>query len=254
MNDTPFPPQDPNQPKPGQLGQPSPGQAPKPPKPPTQPWATGDMKTRWPWVVGGCFAAAILFLGIAANQHENTPTASETALASRTSAAAATLSAQQAEAKRLEQEEIKRQHEEERVRRAAEAEAERQRQAEVLAAKMDRGTYEQIGDRDFALLAKAPDAHRGRKLVIYGVVTQFDSATGKTTFRVETGANPGDYYDYDVNSMVGVLSTTAANVVEDDMVTLYVEVVGSYSYDTQIGGNTTVPKFFANIVDVTGSK
>lgn len=38
------------------------------------------------------------------------------------------------------------------------------------------------------------------------------------------------------------------------MVTLYVEVVGSISYDTQIGGNTTVPKFFANIVDVTGSK
>ncbi|WP_128970276.1 hypothetical protein [Rhodococcus opacus] len=148
------------------------------------------------WVVGGSFAAAILFLGIAANQHENTPTASETALASRTSAAAATLSAQQAEAKRLEQEEIKRQHEEERLRRAAEAEAERQRQAEVLAAKMDRGTYEQIGDRDFALLAKDPDAHKGRKLVIYGVVTQFDSATGKTTFRAETGANPGDYYDY----------------------------------------------------------
>ncbi|MBC2644747.1 MULTISPECIES: hypothetical protein [unclassified Rhodococcus (in: high G+C Gram-positive bacteria)] len=119
MNATPFPPQDPNQPKPGQLGQPSPGQAPTPPKPPKQPWATGDTKKRWPWVVGGSFAAAILFLGIAANQHENTPTASETALASRTSAAAATLSAQQAEAKRLEQEEIKRQHEEERVRCAA---------------------------------------------------------------------------------------------------------------------------------------
>ena len=36
-------------------------------------------------------------------------------------------------------------------------------------------------------------------------------------------------------------------VVEDDQVTLYAEVVGSTSYDTQIGGNTTVLNLNAGV-------
>lgn len=171
--------------------------------------------------------------------------AASSAAASSSAAAAATSSrvAAAVEASKL------RAAEEERKRIAAE-EANR-----INAAKMDRGTYEQISDRDFAMLVKNPDTAKGRKLVIYGYVSQFDSATGTNTFRAETGANPQDrYYNYDQNTIVTGLTPTFADVVEDDMVTMYVEVLGSYSYDTQMGGNTTVPKFFANIIDVTGSK
>ena len=44
-----------------------------------------------------------------------------------------------------------------------------------------------------------------------------------------------------------------ANVVKDDLVTIYVEVAGAYRYDTTLGGSMTVPRFTANIVDVTGT-
>jgi len=43
-------------------------------------------------------------------------------------------------------------------------------------------------------------------------------------------------------------SNILTNVVEGDLVTMYVEVIGAYSYDTQIGSNTTVPQFQVNII------
>ena len=49
---------------------------------------------------------------------------------------------------------------------------------------------------------KNPDAARGRKLVVYGYVTQFDAATGIAGFRANTAAAPSSaWYDYDVNSI-----------------------------------------------------
>ena len=43
-------------------------------------------------------------------------------------------------------------------------------------------------------------------------------------------------------------SNILTNVVKGDLVTMHVEVIGAYSYDTQIGGNTTVPQFQVNII------
>ena len=125
-------------------------------------------------------------------------------------------------------------------------------------ARMDPATYEVISPREYALLVKNPDAAKGRKIIIYGYVTQFDAATGTYGFRANTAATPGtDWYDYDVNTVVSApagQSNILTNVVEDDFVTMHVEVVGSYSYDTQIGGNTTVPQFQVNIINVTAHK
>ena len=55
-------------------------------------------------------------------------------------------------------------------------------------------------------------------------------------------------YEYDSNTMVSVAdSDLLGSVIEDDQVTLYAEVVGSTSYDTQIGGNTTVLNLNAGV-------
>jgi hypothetical protein len=43
----------------------------------------------------------------------------------------------------------------------------------------------------------------------------------------------------------------ATNFVEKDIVTMFVEVQGAYTYDTQIGGSTTVPALTANIIEAT---
>ncbi|MFC8935318.1 DUF2510 domain-containing protein [Rhodococcus sp. NPDC057135] len=140
------------------------------------------------------------------------------------------------------------------ARAASEAAAEAKRQAE--AAKLDPNTYESMSDRDFALFAKNPDAYKGRKLTLYGVVFQADAATGSRMFLARTAGSPQDAsYDYDQNTVVTAVDPTLiADVVEDDFVTLHVEVLGSQSYDTQRGGSTTAPKVQVNIITVTGSK
>ncbi|MGW6695335.1 DUF2510 domain-containing protein [Rhodococcus sp. NPDC054953] len=136
---------------------------------------------------------------------------------------------------------------------AAAAEAAR-RQAEE-AAKKDPASYEQLTDRDFALIAKDPAAAVGRKVVVYGRVTQFDSATGTTQFLARTAPSvPDRVYDYDQNTfVVGDTAALIRDVVEDDLVTMHAEVLGSFTYDTQAGGSTTVPKLQVNLIEVTGS-
>ena len=122
-------------------------------------------------------------------------------------------------------------------------------------ARLDPATYEEVTPREFALIAKDPDANRLRKLVLYGVVTQFDPATGTKGFRANTDAVPHPKsYDFDQNTILAASDPSILdNVVEKDFVTLWVSGAESYTYDTQMGGSTTVPKFTVNIIKVTGS-
>jgi hypothetical protein len=117
--------------------------------------------------------------------------------------------------------------------------------------RLDRSTYASIGARDFALMAKDPDAWNGRRLIVYGVVTQFDTNTGPAAFRADTAATPNkNRYEYQQNTYIEARDPQiVADIVEDDWVTMYVEVAGSYAYPTQIGGATTAPMMFVNIIE-----
>ena len=207
----------------------SPGRsAPPPPKRAT------NADRVWPWALGGIVAGVLVVVSVVVvatvNDDDESP-----GLVTTTSRAV--LSPAQGE----------------RSRQAMDAE--RARIDAINAAKFDRSTYEVISDRDLALLARSPDAAKGRKLVIHGVVTQFDSGTGATQFRASVaGARQDAWYDYDINVVIaGASPPVVANVVKDDLVTIYVEVAGAYRYDTTLGGSMTVPRFTANIVDVTGT-
>ncbi|WP_094289618.1 hypothetical protein [Mycobacterium lehmannii] len=119
--------------------------------------------------------------------------------------------------------------------------------------RLDRSTYATVTQREFALMAKDPDAWAGRKIVVYGVITQFDSATGATSFRADTGPAPMmDVYDYDQNTVITAYDADmVTDFVEKDRVTMFVEVQGAMTYETQIGGSTTVPSLMANIIEST---
>jgi len=81
--------------------------------------------------------------------------------------------------------------------------------------------------------------------------TNAEYATSEFRFVYESLVTPVTWYDYDVNTLVMApagQSNILTNVVEGDLVTMYVEVIGAYSYDAQIGGNTTVPQFQVNII------
>ena len=128
--------------------------------------------------------------------------------------------------------------------------------AAAAAAEADPATYAAIDERTWLLVAKDPNGHAGEKYVIYGSVTQFDSATGDSAFLARTGATRAKaWYDYDVNTaVVGTSAAQLANVVEGDLVKMYVVVDSAFSYDTQIGGNTTVPKVAVKTIEVYGHK
>ncbi|GAB2646046.1 hypothetical protein GCM10027169_12710 [Gordonia jinhuaensis] len=123
--------------------------------------------------------------------------------------------------------------------------------AEATAREQDKTQFKDIGDRDWQLIAKNPDAHLGEKVVIYGKVTQADSVTGDKYIRVSTGAEPADYYTVNTIAKEGV-NGVFANVVEGDLVTMWARVWGSKTYDTTLGGSTTAPEVKVNVIEVTG--
>lgn len=111
-------------------------------------------------------------------------------------------------------------------------------------------TYRKVSSRQWKLIAKNPDAHIGETIVVYGTVSQFDSATGDDGFRANVDAERhAESYEYETNTVLVGDSDRLAAVVEDDLFSARVTVLGSYSYDTQIGGNTTVPQL--NIDGIT---
>ncbi|MFY1689078.1 hypothetical protein [Plantactinospora sp. WMMB782] len=103
-------------------------------------------------------------------------------------------------------------------------------------------TYKPLTERQWKLVVKDPDKYIGKTYIVYGVVTQFDAATGTDTFRADVGHKNMQYdFEYDTNTLLTASAAKLENVVEDDEFRATVRVVGSHSYDTQIGGNTTVP-------------
>lgn len=113
----------------------------------------------------------------------------------------------------------------------------------------DLSTYEELDERSLAQIVKAPDDHIGRQVIVYGAITQLDAATGKCFVRISIAHAPQDaWYDYEHNS-VGFAGDGESDCpvldpfVADDEVKLWITIGGSISYDTQIGGSTTVPAY-----------
>lgn len=127
-------------------------------------------------------------------------------------------------------------------------------EAAAAAAEADPASFQEIDERAWALVAKDPASHVGEKYVVFGAVTQFDSATGPSSFRANTGAIQQDrWYDYEVNTIVNADSAAAvAEVVEDDLLKMYVKVEGAMTYSTTIGGSTTAPKVALKNYEIIG--
>lgn len=126
--------------------------------------------------------------------------------------------------------------------KAAAEKAKREAQARIANA-------QEKSARDLSLVAKNPDSYKGQTMVVYANITQFDAATGKCIFRANIAhTNMAESYEYEHNSIFtggdGDTNCPAlADFVADDEVRITATSMGSFSYDTQIGGNTTVPMF-----------
>jgi len=115
--------------------------------------------------------------------------------------------------------------------------------------------YKKLTTREWAKLVKSPDDHVGESIQLYGYVTQFDAATGADGFRADTDARRrSEYYDYSENTVLqqSTGADVLADIVEGDLFSAKVLVIGAYNYDTQTGGSTTVPSFSIVSISVIG--
>lgn len=97
---------------------------------------------------------------------------------------------------------------------------------------------------------KAPDDYIGRGYKLWACITQFDAATGPDMFRADASYQNEEYWALDgENTFFSGEQAQLSDFVTDDVVAMNVISLGSYSYDTQVGGNTTVPMF--EVVKIT---
>ena len=193
-------------------------QQPWPPLPP----GPARKRQKWPWIVG-ILVALILILIIAAAGSRGTDSSSRTAATTTASpSAAARPNAQQ-----------------------------------PATPTPPTAAPRAVSARDWAKIAKEPDAHVGEAIVVYGEVTQFDSVTGPNTFRanVDGVKHPVSYgfADYPTNTILTNESADLGDIVQDDLFKAEVVLAGSLSYETSLGGSTTVPKLTVTKISVIGS-
>lgn len=104
--------------------------------------------------------------------------------------------------------------------------------------------YQELSNREWAQLVKAPDNYAGDRVVVWGCITQFDAATGPDQFRAESANRRLQYWFSDgENAYFAGTSSQLAEFVADDVVRMDVTVIGAYTYETTQGGFITVPSF-----------
>lgn len=125
---------------------------------------------------------------------------------------------------------------------------------EWLETATDQSTYSEVSQRDLALVTKDPDSHAGERYVVFGHISQFDAATGTDAFRAYIApVQHSRSYDFDEHILAQAgESGLFDDLVQGDIVRMHVQVLGAFTYDTQIGGSTTVPMMRVNVVEAVG--
>ena len=118
------------------------------------------------------------------------------------------------------------------------------------------GNYQLVTKREWASVVRSPDDHQFETITAFGCISQFDSDTGADTFRAQASYRKQNYwYLYGDNSLFTALDETlVADFYEDDVFKAEVTIFGSFSYDTTLGGQLTVPWFeIDSIIRLKGS-
>lgn len=115
-------------------------------------------------------------------------------------------------------------------------------------------SYAKLSNRAWAKLVKSPDRYVDKHYQLWACIFQFDAATGDDAFLAYASNKKREYWFSDgENSSFRGDADQLADFVEDDVVVMNVTSLGSYSYDTQAGGNTTVPAFRVDKISRKGS-
>ena len=104
-------------------------------------------------------------------------------------------------------------------------------------------SYKQLNKNAYSL--------KGQRIVHTACVFQFDGATGPKQFLGEW-TNMGYNVWTDLVQVKLPNARIGANAYEGDLVKITGYILGNYSYDTQGGGNKTVPSIMVTTLSVVG--
>lgn len=102
----------------------------------------------------------------------------------------------------------------------------------------------------YSELARNPQSYVDKNIKIYGQIIQVQEDGDDLTLRVATkDSGYGDYYD-DVVMVAYTYSPGESRLLEDDMVYVYGPYYGTYTYETVMGNDVTVPAIIAKYIDI----
>lgn len=114
---------------------------------------------------------------------------------------------------------------------------------------LDPTTYKEISSRDLEVILKNVRASSGQRIVLYGSINQFDSATGPGRFLASVGTSSLGVGNFESAHMIGDPATLQPFVKGDD-VKMYVVVDGEFSYTSAADIKFTVPQFQIGIIEL----
>ena len=108
---------------------------------------------------------------------------------------------------------------------------------------------EQCSSYDFKEIARNPEAHKGEYAKFTGEVIQVMEENGAYTLRVNI--TKGDYDIWTDTILVYYLGSTDNNrILEEDIIDIYGQLGGMYTYTTVMGADNTVPLMYAEYIDI----
>ncbi|WP_437832575.1 hypothetical protein ACQRXC_23735 (plasmid) [Niallia taxi] len=156
-----------------------------------------------------------------------------------------------AEEKQQAEEEAKK-AEEEKVKAEAEAKAKAEEEA-MAAAKAEEKAKKEAEEKKanaqpikYAQFKKNPDRHTGEYVKYEGQIIQIMEGDDLTQIRL---AVTQDSFGWNSNDLIFVEYDGLTDFVEEDVVTIYGEVYGSYNYESQAGWDITLPAVLADTIE-----
>ncbi|WP_077307234.1 O-antigen ligase family protein [Terribacillus halophilus] len=143
-------------------------------------------------------------------------------------------------------EEEKAAKEEAEAKAQAEKEAKEAEEAKAKAEQEAKEKKENAQPIEYAQLEKNPDRYTGEYVKYQGQVVQIQEGDNITNIRL---AVTQDSYGYNSDDIVYVEYEGYTDFVDEDIVTVYGEVYGSYSYTSQAGWEITLPAVIADTVE-----
>ena len=108
---------------------------------------------------------------------------------------------------------------------------------------------EQCKSYDYKEIARNPEAHKGEYAKFTGEVIQVMEEYGAYTLRVNI--TKGDYDIWTDTILVYYLGSTDNNrILEEDIIDIYGQLGGMYTYTTVMGADNTVPLMYAEYIDI----